>query len=168
MKTGIGLLLLIPFLVLSLESCSKSSNGTEPAADLQTVKVDLQYGFADELNTFAQTYQKDLVADGTITVPFWLTSGEQEAILRKAQEVGFFSFPDTIHRQSGVEMLPDPSPDLLRLKYENQDRTAVWFYPLDPNDVHSTAILELRDFIIQVIQAKSEYKALPAARGGRL
>jgi hypothetical protein len=149
-------------------SCPKSSNEPEPTADVQTVKVDLQYWFADELNTFAETFQKDLVADGTITVPFWLTSDEQEAILRKAQEVGFFSFPDTIHRQSGVSLDPDPSPDLLRLKYENQDRTAIWFYPLDPNDVHSKAILELRDFIVQVIQAKSEYKALPAAPGGRL
>jgi len=139
-------------------------------ADVQTVKINLQYGFADELNTFAQTYQKDLVADGTITVPFWLTSNEQETILRKAQEVGFFSFPDTIRRKGGTYYFvsPDPSPDLLRLRYENQDKMVIWYYPLDTNDANAKAILELSNFITQIIQAKSEYKALPAARGARL
>ena len=74
----------------------------------------MQYGFATELNTFTQTYQKDLVADGTITVPFCLTSGEQELILRKAQEVGFFSFPDTINRRSAtITLTPDPGPNLI-------------------------------------------------------
>jgi hypothetical protein len=167
-KTVIQLLLSISFIVLFTMSCSKSSNAPEQTTDLQTVKVNLQYGFADELNTFTQTYQKDLVADGTVTVPFWLTSAEQEVILRKVQEVGFFSFPDTIHKQSGVFLSPDPSPDLLRVKTDNLDKTVVWFYPLDPNDSHSRLILELRDVITQVVQAKSEYKGLPAARGARL
>ncbi len=168
MKSNVGLLLSVFFLGLSFGSCSHTSDDPEPTADMQVVKIHLQSGFADELNTFVQTYQKDLVADGTITVPFRLTTGEQEAILRKANEVGFFSFPDTIHREAGVHLDPDPSPDLLRLEYDNKDNTVVWYYPLDASDANSKAILELRDFITQVIQAKPEYMALPPARGGRL
>jgi hypothetical protein len=170
MKTGVGVFLSIPFLVLSFESCSTSANSPEPTVDVQFVEVDLQSGYADELNTFTQTYQKDLVADGTITVPFWLTSSEQQAILQKARDVGFFALPDTIHRKGGMSYFisPDPSPDMLRLKYDNLDKTVVWFYPLDTNAVGSKSILEVSNFITQVIQAKPEYKVLPPARGFRL
>jgi len=133
------------------------------------LKIDLQYGFRDELNTFARTLQKDLVLDGTVTVPFWLTSDEQDQILQKAMGIDFFSLPDTLRREPGVFIsTPDPSPDLLRLQYGSQEKTVVWYYPQDPNDTQWKALLELRNVIVQVIQAKPEYKILPAARGGYL
>jgi hypothetical protein len=160
------LLLLIPALLMLSGSCSESPDA--PAPDDQMLKIDLQYGFRDELNTFARTLQKDLVLDGTVTVPFWLTSDEQDQILQKALGIDFFSLPDTLQREPGVFISPDPSPDLLRLQYGSQEKTVVWYYPQDPNDTQWKALLELRNVIIQVIQTKPEYKVLPAARGGYL
>ncbi len=158
--------LLTPVLLLLFGSCSQSTDAPEPVPEVQALKIDLQYGFRDELNTFALTLQKDLVLDGTVTVPFWLTSDEQDVILQKAVGIDFFSLPDTLQREPGVFISPDPSPDLLRLQYGSQEKTVVWYYPQDPNDTQWKALLELRNVIMQVIQAKPEYKLLPAARGG--
>jgi hypothetical protein len=40
-----------------------------------------QVWFRNELNTYENTYQKDLVEDGVIKVRFWLTAEEQNKIL---------------------------------------------------------------------------------------
>jgi hypothetical protein len=168
MKTNTSVYLVLTIFLAAAGSCSKSSNVVEPVRDIQNVKVHLQYGFADELDTFRQTFQKDLVMDGTIRSPFWLTSGEQDAILQKAMEIGFFSFPDSIQKEKGVHLSPDPSPDMLRIQYQGQDQTVVWFYPPDPNEVRVKPLLELQDLIVKIIQAKPEYKALPPANGGYL
>jgi hypothetical protein len=166
MKSNAIVSLLTPVLLLLFGSCSESPDAPGPAPDVQVLKIDLQYGFRDELNTFTRTLQKDLVMDGTVTVPFWLTSDEQDRILQKALGIDFFSLSDTLQREPGVFISPDPSPDLLRLQYGSQEKTVIWYYPQDPNDTGWKALLELRDVIIQVIQAKPEYKVLPAARGG--
>jgi hypothetical protein len=168
MKTEYGISLALACILLSFGSCSKSINVPETIPDAQLVQIDLQSGYADELNTFNQTFKKDLIEDGTITVSFWLTASEQRSILQKARDLGFFSLPDTVHRKGGAYYFisPDPSPDSLRLKYDTQDKKVVWFYPPDTTDVNAKAISTLSDFIMQIVKAKPEYKALPEARGG--
>jgi hypothetical protein len=150
-----------------LDACSKLSNPANPQhADPQFVQVHFQYGFKNELNTFDGTYQKDLVWDGTIKVPFWLTTNEQNMIVEKALAVKFFAFPDTLHKEQGVVIMPDPSPDFLRLKYENQEKSVVWFFPLDASNPYAQSLRELTDLIRTTIESKPEYKKLPPARGG--
>lgn len=148
-----------------LLACTKL---VENSAAPQLLQINYQYGYKDELNTFRGTYQKDLIMDGSIKIPFGLTADEQTMIIEKVLSINFFSFPDTIHRQAGVLVFPDHSPDLLRIKYENQDKTVVWYYPRDPDSEYSAKLAELTKLIRQIIEAKSEYKKLPAARGGYL
>lgn len=154
--------------LIMLEACSKLSNypANPQPADSQFVQIRFQYGFKNELNTFDGTYQKNLVWDGTIKVPFWLTTNEQSMIIEKAMATNFFAFPDTLHKEQGVSIMPDPSPDFLRLKYENQERSVVWFFPLDTSNSYVQSVHELADLIRMIIEAKPEYKRLPPARGG--
>jgi hypothetical protein len=152
-------------LALCAVSCTRQPAEPGAEADPQALKIHMQYWFSDELNTFDQTLTKDLVLDGTITVPFWLTSAEQDTILREAMGINFFSAPDTIKRQPGVSMEPDPSPDMLRLKFGNQDKTVVWYFPVDTTNTYAKSTLSLRNRIISIILSKPEYKALPDARG---
>jgi hypothetical protein len=148
-----------------LGACSKlSDNPTDP----QFVQIQFQYGFKNELNTFDGTYQKDLVLDGTIKVPFWLTTSEQNRIVEKVLAVNFFAFPDTFHKEQGVNIIPDSSPDFLRLKYENQEKSVVCFFPLDTSNPYAQSLRELTDLIRTIIETKPEYKKLPPARGGYL
>jgi len=148
-----------------LDSCSSlSNNPTDP----QSLQIKFQYGFRNELNTAEGTYQKDLVMDGIIKVPFWLTTNEQKTILEKMSAIQFFSFPDTLHRAPGLLIEPDPSPDFLRLKYQGEEKSVIWYYPLDSRSEYSQPLSELTELIKQIIESKPEYKKLPPAQGGYL
>ena len=132
-----------------------------------------QYGFGNELNTFEQTYTKDLVLDGYITVDFWLTEAEQESIRNKLQVVNFFSFPDTLIYQIGsdsimVSISPDSGWQFLQVADENRDKIVYWRYPFPEGNEFSQRLVELTNLMIHIVELKPEYKTLPAPRGRRL
>jgi hypothetical protein len=134
----------------------------------QFVEIQLQYGFVDELNTFQGTFTKDLVMDGSVTVTFWLSKADQQAILAKAEELDFFNLPDRMPAPSGVGIQPDPSPDRLRIRTTDEDKTVEWSYPLDPDNASANAIRELSEFIMGIVRQSPVYKTLPDPRGARL
>ena len=153
---------------LFLSSCQDSP--VEP--ENQFVQIYFKYGFKNELNTFKNTFQKDLVMDGVIKVKFWLTAVEQNSILEKANSINYFSMPDTFKYISKdsimVSIDPNPGEQILRIKYKTKDKTTIWTYPLVENNNQFNDLLELRQFIITIIESKPEYKKLPAQRGGYL
>jgi hypothetical protein len=158
--------LVLVLLCLSLLSCQESS--VEP--EIQFVQIYLKNGFKTELNTFENTFQKDLVMDDVMKVKFWLTAEEQNKILEKANLLNYFSMPDTFINNSpdsiSVSINPDPGEQVLRIKYQSNDKTTVWSYPLLENNAQFDNLLELRQCIITIIESKPEYKKLPPARGG--
>lgn len=146
-------------------TCSPST--TAPDAP-SLIRIHYQYGFKNELDTFKGILQKDLVLDGVIQTPFSLTLEEQRTVLDKALAVDFFAWPDTLHREAGVMMSPDPSPDFLIVDYRDQEKRLVWFYPIDCRSVYSAPLIELTALIKEIIESRLEYKKLPPARGGYL
>jgi hypothetical protein len=156
----------IVFLSYWILSCQDSP--TEP--DPQYVQIFLKYGFRNELNTFENTYQKDLVLDGTIKVKFWLSAEEQNKILEKANVINYFSMRDTFKLVSPdstiVIISPDPGEQILRIKYQTNDKTTFWNYPAPENDEEFNELMQLRQYIIMIIESKVSYKLLPPARGG--
>ena len=158
---------IVPLLFgLFLSSCKDSS--TEP--DAQFVQIFFKYEFKNELNTFENTYQKDLFMDGVTKVKFWLTNEEQNCILRKAEEVNYFTLADTINPIPLDSILiwisPDPGAQTLRIKYNTLDKTTVWYHPLNESNPQTAQIMELRSYIVSLIESKPEYKKLPPVRGG--
>ncbi|MCI0495347.1 hypothetical protein L0Z72_10105 [candidate division KSB1 bacterium] len=171
MNTKRLLLLLVPLLCWSLIMIGCSKTITEP--DPQFLKIHFYYGFSNELNTFKQTYTKDLVQDGYITVDFWLTEAEQERISNKLDFVDFFNFPDTLIYQIGpdsimVRIEPDPGWQFLRVADENRDKIVHWRYPFPEENEFVPRLMELKNMIIEIIESKPEYRALPPAEGGRI
>ena len=150
-----------------LSGCGTSTD-VEKIHDEQLVKIHLQFGFVDELNTFEGTFTKDLVEDGSITVEFWFSKEDQESIIELAQEVSFFSLPNTIPTKPGVGMDPNPSPDSLRINFEDMDNKVVWSYPNDPEDIDYMKVIELSEHIMSLVKESETYKLLPEARGDRL
>jgi hypothetical protein len=53
------------------------------------------------LNTFDNTYTKDLIIDGTITVSFSLSESDFQQIITKMLQIDFFSYPDTFLISTG-------------------------------------------------------------------
>jgi hypothetical protein len=153
----------ITIIVLLLSGCCVAQNNNTP--DEQFVQVYLHYGYHDEINTFEQTLQKDLIPD-TVRIPFWFTKREQEIILTTAERFSFFSFPDTVYKQHNVVIAPDFGPQMLRIRAGNKDKTIVWFEPHDKRFKYYPLLIELRNLIIDIVVSKPEYKALPATKGG--
>jgi hypothetical protein len=149
---------------------------TKIEPDPQFIKIHFHYGFANELNTFEQTLQKDLVMNGTISTSFWLTTEEQRLILSKVQSVNFFDFPDTIRQEVGSDSImaltvPNPGIQFLRVQYKEQDKTVYWYAYLrdsQGNNDHATMLIQLTSLIIDIIESKPEYQSLPPAEGGYL
>ena len=150
-------------MVLLLSGCRVSSSNGTP--DEQFVQVYLHYGHYDEINTFQQTLQKDLIPD-TVSIPFWFTKREQEIILTTAERFYFFSFPDTVYKQPNEDIAHDFGPQTLRIRVGNKDKTIVWFEPHDKKFKYYSLLIELRNLIIDIVASKPEYKALPPTRGG--
>ena len=164
MKIKNKFILLIPLCFIFL-SCNDSIIQPEE----QFVQIYFKYDFKNELNTFENTYQKDLILDGVIKVPFWLTAEEQNKILNKANEVNFFSLPDTFKYSSGdtiVIIEPNPGEQILRIKFEGKDKTTTWIFYISENDPQFNDLIELKKYIISIIESKPEYKRLPPRRGG--
>ncbi|MCB9247647.1 MAG: hypothetical protein H6613_03485 [Ignavibacteriales bacterium] len=149
-------------LFIMFSSCKDSS--VEPAQ--QFIQIYFKYYHKNELNTFDQTYQKDLVLDGTIKVKFWLTTEEQNKILNKANEIDFFSFPEIFPSDTGIIIFPNPGDQVLRIKTDNEDHQTQWTILIDMNDDRAIKLIELNDLIISLIELKPEYKKLPPAKGG--
>lgn len=168
-KKNLLILLLVLSWSLIIAGCSKTITKPDP----QLLKIHCYYGFGNVLNTFEQLYTKDLVLDGSITVDFWLTEAEQERIKNKLEAVDFFSFPDTLIYQMGpdsimVRMEPDPGWQFLRIADENRDKIVYWRYPLSEGNELVQRLVKLKNLIIDIIEAKPEYKKLPPTRGGRV
>ena len=148
--------------IIAYSSCKNSL--IEP--DIQFVQIDFKYNFKDELNTFENYYQKDLVIDGVIRVNFWLTQEEQDNIIQKLEETNYFTLPDTILNTAPVEVTPNWT-QLLKIKYGNKEHTVVWNYIVKEYQTEQyIKLLELAKYIKQVIESKPEYKKLPARNGG--
>ena len=150
-------------IVLLLSGCCGAPNNKN--SDEQSVQIYLHYGYHDEINTFDETLQKDLVPD-TVRIPFRFTKREQEIILTTAERFSFFSFPDTVFKEPNVDMFPDHGPQSLRIRVGNKDKTIVWFEPHDKRFKYYPLLLELKNLIIDIVESKPEYKALPPTKGG--
>ncbi len=155
--------LLLP-IVASILALAFGCNTVQPP-EPQFVKIKFQYDYRDMVDTFNDTLMKDLVSDGTITVSFWLTKTEQEAVLAELSRADFFNLPDTIRPTIAVNMRPDPSPDSLHVQVEGREKTVVWLFPLDDADHNAQMILQLSKAIQTIIESTDQYKRLPQARG---
>ena len=157
-------LIIIYFACISLLISSCNENSVQP--EQQFIQIHFKYNFNDELNTFENYYQKDLVGDGLIKVDFWLTRDEQNKILEKVNETNYFLLPDTILNKASVEVTPNPV-QFLRIKNNGKENSVVWNYIITEYQTEQyKKLLELAVYIRNIIESKNEYKVLPPRKGG--
>ncbi len=150
-----------------LSGCTIFSSGVSRDHDVQFIEIFYHSGLHDELDTFHGTYQKDLIP-GVAKTNMWLTEREQEIILSKLEQVRFFALPDTVRRPPNTTVSPDLGPQVIRVKYNDRDKTVVWFDPIDPRSKVKWYIESLQELLNDIILSTPEYKALPPRKGGYL
>jgi len=130
----------------------------------------IQFGVQkkNEINTFEETVTKDLIADGTATTELILTEEEMKDIYEKMQEINIVETK---------EFTPEPVKGTvcIRRPYEI-DRWEIIIngetlthlisgeYCEPTNDTKQ--LIDLRNYVFNIIKSKDEYKSLPESNGG--
>lgn len=120
-------------------------------------------GAKNELNTFDQTYTKDMVVDSPLIIKLKLTDNELVSIYQKINDLGFFN---TSTKPIEENMMVTPcSSYYLKAQIDSDQKELSW------NDCRgkvSEKFQQFINYIIPIIETKKEYKELPVPKGGYL
>jgi hypothetical protein len=134
--------------------------------------IQFKYGVGgqNELNTFRNSFTKDLALDGTVTTSMVLTPGELESVQAKLVGIDFFNFPDTliVHPGRPGYLIFPAQVFLLKAQNGTVEKSVFWYdsMPVFSDDLRASRLREAIQFIIRILEAKGEYKQLPPVRGG--
>jgi hypothetical protein len=162
---------LIALVAILLISCS--DQGLTPKDRDFNIMLRFGVGGRNELNTFENTYTKDLILDGTITVSLVLSDIELDSIEYKLVQSGFFTYPDTfvVNAKDSLFVSLDPHPSyFFRVKHQSTVKTLYWDDSIVPfiTDIRRKNLQDIVAFISNIVGRKPEFLNLPPARGGYL
>lgn len=130
----------------------------------------IQFGVQkkNEINTFKGTVTKDLIADGTVTTELNLTKEEMEDIYEKMKEINIDETkkftPEPIN---GSVCLQEPfGEDAWEIIINDETITQLFSGEYCEPTTDAKQLIELRDYVFNIIKSKGEYKSLPESNGG--
>jgi len=137
---------------------------TESVGDFELL---FRYGVGakNELNTFNGTYTKDMVIDPSITIDLTLTVAEKWQIMNKINSIDFFNLPSSF--PINPHMWVTPQTDYY-LKVQNGSETneVSWNANSLIEDNIEKNLEQLITYLLEIIENKAVYKALPIPRAG--
>lgn len=115
------------------------------------------------LNTFNDTFTKDMIVEDAITVPMKLTNEELVRIQQKIDELNIFQAQE----ESEVTTFSTPCFSYNILIETNGDQQElVW--DCEERNENNSKLDELSDYIRLIVESKEAYKKLPEPQGGYL
>ncbi len=136
-----------------------------PTPQSTTFNLIFKYGVGakNELNTFTQTYTKDMVMDPSVTIKLKLTDNELAGIYQKLNDLKLFS--ESTKPVEGNVMVTPCSSYYLKVQINSKQKELSW------NNCRgriSDKFQQFTSYLIQIIESKEEYKKLPEPQGGYL
>ena len=130
-----------------------------PPADFSFI---FRYGVGakNELNTFNQTYTKDMVMDPPVTTGLKLTDNEMVGIYKKMNDLKVFGI-NKMSTEKNVMVTPCSS-------YYFKAQIGSFIKELSWDGCQgkiNDKLQQFTDYIIKIIEAKEEYKKLPDPKG---
>ena len=149
---------LLCVLALILTACAETTPTQEEGFDFA---FRFGYGTNDnELNSFSDTYTKDMVVDDPITVPLILSDEELASIQEKIVTLNVFT--DPVVDPNGVNVMMAPCIHYsLEVQMGSTTQSKEWIC----SDT-STDRADFVKFMFDLIDAQEEVQALPEAQGG--
>jgi len=120
-------------------------------------------GAKNELNTFKQTYTRDMATDPSVTIKFELSSNELTEVYQKINDLNLFNKNEELI--VGNEFVTPCSNYYLKAYIDSTEKELFWD---NCRGKISDKLQQFTNFIISIIEAKDEYKELPAPKGGYL
>ncbi len=166
--------ILLAVLLAALMIVTGSSGCLQPEIPRQNTNLNFifQYGVgaADILNTFDNSYTRDMVAGPPERIRMFLTDDEMNRIYAKMQEIGFFDYPTqfSIPTPKGPIGIVTPYQSYyFKVTMGTQVKELTWGDSITiPASEQVDRLRELIRLIENIITAKPEYKNLPPPRGG--
>ncbi|MEK4251717.1 hypothetical protein [Paenibacillus sp. FSL W7-1287] len=115
----------------------------------------------NKLDTFENTFTKDLIIDGLIQTDLVLTDDEKKRIYEKMQEINLFDYPEFSAGVNG-----EPTVGYIFVVERNGEEQTIGWSGGFTNEQKHQRFKSLVDMIIEIINSHEEYKALPEASGG--
>ncbi len=133
-------------------------------------------GAKNKLDTFKETYTKDMVVDPSITMDLYLSKNELDRIYQKMVEINFFDYHDNFSvsvSPGEAWMLTPYSSYYFKVKHDSKIKELWWddnkFWMEGGNltykDEKAEKLKELIELIRNIIESKEEYTKLPTPRG---
>lgn len=143
---------------------SNTSIQNPPAGVSTRFNLIFKYGVGaiNELNTFDQTYTKDMVIDPSVTVKMVLSNNELNNIYQKINDLKLFN-ENT--EPEGNMMVEPCSSYYLKVQINSEQKELSWD---NCRGRISDKFQQFSSYIIQIIESKDEYEKLPTPRGGYL
>lgn len=136
---------------------------TTPAVSEEAFNLDFKFGYGsndNELNTFDDTYTKDMVMDDPITISLVLTDEELASIQAKIEELDVFTEPYVA--PNGVSVMMSPCIHYsLEVQVSGSTQNDEWTCS---NTSSNKA--EFVNFMFDFIDSQEEVQALPEPQGG--
>ena len=131
----------------------------------------LAYGVTlrNVLDTAAGTFTKDLISSEipTATTPLMLSAEELKTIYAELRKMDIASYAGLFQPKNTTGWQHTPfEAYYLRLRMAGQEKEISWDDEDDSTAPDAVALRDLLKKIRTIIEAKPEYKALPAAEGG--
>lgn len=183
----LSLSLSLIFLSIGLLGCQQSGkegklnneipkNGTDsttqnmPKVMPSDFDFSIQFGVQkkNEINTFEGTVTKDLIADGTATTELILTEEEMKEIYEKMLEINIVEPKEfTPEPINGTDCMQKPYGEdkwKIIINGETLTHSISGKYCEPTND--GKQLIELKNYVFNIIKSKGEYKSLPESNGG--
>lgn len=155
----------ITVLALLVMSCSDS--GTSPESRNFNFKFSYGVNARNVLNTFQDTYTKDLIMDGTTTVSFTLPDSQLHRISSRMSKINFFNYPDTFIVPAGDTggFATPHSTYIFHVVNNSEVKDLYWSDSILSQDSAAANLRELVTLIEDIISSNPKYAKLPPARG---
>ncbi|MFB5089609.1 hypothetical protein PGC35_20905 [Psychrobacillus sp. PGGUH221] len=183
----LSLILSLIFLSIGLLGCQQSGKENESNNEISknvtnspTKKMtkdmpsdfdfSIQFGVQkkNEISTFEGTVTKDLIADGTATTELILTEEEMKDIYENMPEINIAETKEfTPEPINGTVCMQQPyGEDEWKIIINGETLTHLISgeYCEPTNDAKQ--LIELRNYVFNIIKSKDEYKSLPESDGG--
>lgn len=131
----------------------------------------LKYGVGalNEINTFEDTYTKDLVNDGTITTELKLTKKELKMIYNEMKRIELLSTIQNISYvgEKGDQIASTPLGEyMLTIQFDGKSYNAYWNDNIYDDEIRRRLGIFVNIFLQDgILSKKKEYKELPEANG---
>lgn len=160
--------LLFFIMALLVTGCNEKENNMpeEMPSDFDFL---IQFGVQskNEINSFENIVIKDLIVEGTASTEISFTEEEIKKLYQKMREINIMEPKELMPEKTNCMQTPYEE-DKWKIKLNGETQTLYRNGEYCKTTDDAQQLIELRNYIFDLVKSKDEYKKLPEAEGGYL